>query len=102
MTFLEALNTEVNNQALCNKILVIRGLDPDSEFTSSDANDIEIAKAFCFRALVTQPDFSEDGLSITLNRSSLISEANRIFEANDLTDEMIVILPIIDDKSQVW
>lgn len=102
MTILEALNAEVGNITLSNKFLVLRGLNPTDTFSLDNSSEVEIAKAFCFRAMVNQPDFSEDGLSITFSRADLIREANRIFAANDLTDEIIEVVPKIESKTNLW
>ena len=101
MTIIDALNSEVGNITLANKILIQQGLNPDEDFTTENNLSIEIAKAYCFRAMVSQPDFSEDGLSITLNRTQMITEANRIFKANGLESEMILLTPTIKSH-KLW
>jgi hypothetical protein len=102
MTVLEALNTSIGDLALSNKNLVLRGLDPDEVFSLSNSTEVEIAKAFCLRDLLTNPDFSEDGLSITYNRPAMIKEMERIFLANGLDNEIIDFNPIIHDRSGLW
>jgi hypothetical protein len=103
MTVLGALNIEVGNLTLAGKYLVLQGLYPAEVFNAENSGKVEICKAYCFRALLAQPDFSEDGLSITLNRAEMKSEANRIFLANGLEDEMIgVNQPKIKNATGRW
>jgi len=103
MTVLEALNIDVGNEALSNKNLILIGLDPVTEFSSDNNSEVELAKAYCFKSIATSPDFSEDGLQITYDRKYLIEEANRIFELNNLPDEVIGSgKPEISNKTRLW
>jgi len=102
MTVLEALNVETNNQVLSEKNLILVGLDPTTIFTVSNNSTVELAKAYCFKAIVTQPDYGEDGLTVKYTRSYLITEANRIFILNGLIDEVIGDNPTVSDKSGLW
>jgi len=102
MTILEALNSEVGNITLASKYLVLQGLNPDDTFTVENSSSVELTKAYCFRALVTQSDFSEDGLSITMNRPFMMYEANRIFLLNGFESEMFDLKPKIKDGTGRW
>lgn len=102
MTILQALNTEVGNINLASKYIVSQGLNPNETFSEDNADEVKLAKAYCFRAMISQPDFSEDGLSITLNRQQLIAEANRIFTLNGLTDDLIGAKPTISNGTGRW
>lgn len=102
MTILEALNVEVNNQVLSNKYLVMIGLDPLVEYSSDNNSELDLAKAYCFKSIVTQPDFAEDGLNIKYNRNFLINEANRIFKLNNLPDEIMGGSAKISDMTGIW
>ena len=102
MTVLDALDVEVNNQVLSNKNLILVGLDPVTEFSSTNNDTIEIAKAYCFKALASQPDYGEDGLSVKYDRKYLIEESNRIFTLNGLLDELIGGSPSVSNKTGLW
>lgn len=102
MTVLEALNVEVNNQTLSEKYLVLVGLDPVTVYSPANNDTVDLAKAYAFKAIATQPDWSEDGLNIKYDRSYLVSEANRLFELNDLLDEIIGGSPKIEDSTGIW
>lgn len=103
MTVLEALNAEVNNQTLSSKYLVLVGLEGALEYASNNNSKVELAKAYCFKAIVTQPDFGEDGLSVQYDRKYLIEEANRIFLKNDLQEQVIGgVAPKVSDKTGLW
>lgn len=102
MTVLDALNVEVNNQVLSNKYLVLVGLDPVTVYSPDNNEDVDLAKAYAFKAIVTQPDWSEDGLNIKYDRNYLIKEADRIFKLNDLLDEIINASPTVSDSTRLW
>lgn len=102
MTVLEALNVEVNNQVLSNKYLVLVGLDPAILYSATNNETVDLAKAYCFKSIVTQPDFGEDGLNVEYDRNYLINEANRIFGLNNLPDEIIGASPKISDSTGLW
>lgn len=102
MTVLEALNVEVNNQVLSEKNLILVGLDPTTLFSASNNDTVELAKAYCFKSILTQPDYGEDGLTVKYSRSYLRNEANRIFELNGLIDEIIGDNPVVSDASGLW
>ena len=102
MTVLEALNIEVGNIDLSEKYLLLQGLNTFDDFSTDNSGSVELAKAYCFRAKVAEADFSEDGLSITINRPALIAEANRIFTANGLTEELIGSSPTLKSATGRW
>ena len=102
MTVLEALNVEVNNQVLSEKYLVLIGLDPVTVYSPDNNDEVDLAKAYAFKAIASQPDWAEDGLNIEYDRNFLIQEANRIFELNDLLDEIIGASPTVSDSTGIW
>lgn len=102
MTVLEALNVEVNNITLSEKYLNLVGAVLTDEYSQANHSQVELAKAYCFKAIATQPDWSEDGLSIKYSREYLVKEANRIFDLNDLEDEKIDSIPKISDSTGIW
>ena len=102
MTIKDAINTEVKDGQLVEKYCIFRGVDPLATYASGNFTEAEIIKAYCFKALVSQPDWSEDGLSVKYNRAELIKQANVIFENNDLTDEVILTEGSITNLTPLW
>ncbi len=102
MTIIEALNIEVGNTTLAEKYLILRGLVPTDVYTPDNNNDVEIAKAYCFKVLASQPDFSEDGLSIQYSREELIRQANEIFQKNGLDYLMVSTSPTVKNATNLW
>lgn len=102
MTVLEALNVDVNNTTLSEKNLILIGLTITDEYSPSNNSEVELAKAYCFKSLATQPDWAEDGQSAKYSREYLVTEANRIFELNDLLDEIVDFIPKISDSTGIW
>ncbi len=102
MDVFEALNTEVNSAKLSNKYLVLVGLVPTDTFTADNFPQVELAKAYCFRAILTQPDYSEDGLAVNYDRKYLLAEANRIFEQNNLDDLIMGGVPKVNNITGIW
>lgn len=102
MTVLEALNVDVNNITLSEKNLILIGLDSTSIYSPDNNSEVELAKAYCFKSIVTQPDWTEDGQSAKYSREYLVKEANRIFELNGLDDEIINFIPTISDSTNIW
>lgn len=102
MIIIDALNTEVKDKALAEKFIIQQGLNPDDVYSASNIKEVELCKAYCFKALLTQPDWSEDGLSVSYNRNYLIAEANRIFELNGLSDLKISTSPKISNGTSLW
>ena len=102
MTILEALNVDVNNSKLSEKNLIKVGLDSSLTYEISFDATIELAKAYCFKSIATQPDWNEDGQGANYSRSYLIKEANRIFELNDLDSEIIFGKNTVSDITNLW
>jgi len=103
MTVLESLNIEVNNQVISEKSLIQVGLDSTSIYSLENSPTVELAKAYAFKSIITQPDYSEDGLAVEYDRKYLVMEANRIFKINGLEDEMIgQSTPVINNKTGLW
>jgi len=102
MTVLEALNIEVGNSTLASKYLALRGLNAADVYSATNHNEVEIAKAYCFKTLAAQPNISEDGLSIQYSRSELIRQANEIFAKNNLESEMIGTSPTVSNGTNLW
>ena len=102
MTILEAVNVEVNNANLVEKYCIYRSINSSDTYSSVNFVEAEIIKAYCFKALITQPDWSEDGLSVKYNISDLIRLANKIFTDNDLESEIIESGNNVEDKTGSW
>jgi hypothetical protein len=102
MTTLEALNIEVGSKSLAEKYLIQQGIISTDTYSVSNHAAVELAKAYCYRALVNMPDWSEDGLSITYSREYMLNEANRIFTENGLTDAVISVQPTISNGTGLW
>lgn len=87
MTIREALFNSVSfsvSHEQAEVIAITRGLDVDDDFTSAVANSREflLSKADMIRLVITQPNISEGGVSISFtDRKSLIGIANAIYRS---------------------
>jgi len=102
MTIQDVLNLHVNQPDIAAASLSRVAMDGSVTFdNTTDMNVFDVARAYAYKTLAAQPDWSEDGLSAKYNRAYLISEANRIFSAQGMADEVIGA-PTIISKTNQW
>lgn len=99
----DAIQAEVayplTNCQLC-VIALKRGLDPEAQFnrTIAGSKDYELTYADCLRLVITHPNVSEGGVSISISdRKSLLAIANGIYRKYDeplILEERPAVYPI--------
>ena len=106
MTVLEALRTSVGyplDSRYLERIMLDRCLDPQAEY-NGPAKDFMLARADVYMALVTTPNISEDGFSLTVaDRSMLASMAESIYRRGEPSGANIsTARSVLRDCSDVW
>jgi len=82
MTITEALQKEIGKTDLIEIVLTELGITGSTTFTSDAAiiKDRDLAKAHILMRLAVGPDIKESDLTITLSRTEMKEEAQRIFD----------------------
>lgn len=105
MDILTAIRNSVSFPLEDNQVEVIavkRGLDTNLEYSKDVAlsKEFELVYADVLRLIVTQPNVSEGGVSISVSdKATLVSIANRVYGKYDepiIQDTMPIVEPIYD------
>jgi len=97
MTNKEAIQSSlpVDASDLIDKLLIDQSITGSDTYTASNKDSIEIATAYCLKALAFTNNFKEGGLAISFNTGELIKQANLIFKKHNLTTE------VVEEKAQI-
>lgn len=86
MTILEALKYSVNyplSDSRLEKILIDRGLEKTDTYSVTDKANLELATADAIKVLITSPNVSEGGYSISLSeKKELMKLATSLYVKN--------------------